>query len=165
MAEVENLFCTEEVLNIVSTRLARDPVSDFQTVVNHVFKRLRSELDTQVSLRVVAEVKFLLNKFDASAKGVAALSTALQQLTQGIDVPALYAQFDAQFSAVLSTSDYKALLALYNRKSLASQISCALGLKSGELAELVVRLARTDERSALAAAIKLYLGPFGAMVA
>ncbi|MGH1359911.1 MAG: DUF4435 domain-containing protein [Burkholderiaceae bacterium] len=165
VAEVENLFCTEEVLKIVSTRLARDPASDFQLVVDHVFKQLRSELETQISLRVVSEVKFLLNRFDASAKGVTALSTALQQLTQGIDVPALYAQFESQFRAVLSTSDYRALLAIYNRKSLASQIGSALGLKSGELAELVVRLARTDERAGLAAAIKLYLGQFAAKVA
>jgi hypothetical protein len=165
VAEVENLFCTEELLNIVSRRLARDPVADFQTVVDHVFRQLRFELDTQVSLRVVAEIKFLLNQFDASAKGVTGLSSALRQLTEGIDVPALYAQFDTQFRAALSTSDYRALLGLYNRKSLPSQISSALGLKSGELAELVVRLARTDERSAVAAAIKPYLGPFAELVA
>lgn len=165
VAEVENLFCTEEVLKIVSTRLARDSASDLQTVVTHVFRQLRLELDTQVSLRVVAEIKFLLNCLDASAKGVTGLSTALQQLTQSINVPALYAQFEAQFNSVISTSDYKALLGLYNRKSLPSQISSALGLKSGELTELVIRLARTDERSAVAAAIKLYLGPFAAMVA
>jgi hypothetical protein len=66
---------------------------------------------------------------------------------------------------VISTNDYKALLGLYNRKSLPSQIGSALGLKSGELAELVIRLARTDERSAVAAATKLYLGPFAAMMA
>jgi hypothetical protein len=165
VAEVENLFCTEEVLRIVSARLARDPSNDFQTVVNYVFKQLRSELETQISLRVIAEIKFLLNHFDASARGVTSLSAALQQLTQGIDVPALHAQFTAQFSAVLSTSDYKALLGLYNRKSLPAQISSALGLKSGELAELVIRLARTDDRAAIATAVKPYLGPFAAMVA
>lgn len=129
----QNLFCTEEVLRIVRARLARDSASDLQTVVTHVTRQLRSELDTQVSLRVVAEIKFLLNCLDASAKGVTGLSTALQQLTQSINVPALYAQFEAQFNSVISTSDYKALLGLYNRKSLPSQISSALGLKSGEL--------------------------------
>ncbi len=164
VAEVESLFCTEEVLKIVSARLARDSASDLQTVVTHVFKQLRSELDTQVSLRVVAEIKYLLNCLDASAKGVAGLSTALDRLTQSIDVPALYARFEAQFKSVISTSDYKALLGLYNRKSLPSQISTALGLKGGELTELVVRLARTDQRSAITAAIKPYLGSFASKV-
>jgi hypothetical protein len=165
VAEVENLFCTEEILNIVSRRLARDIASDFQTVVSHVFGRLQAELETQVSLRVAAEIKYLLSRFDATAKGVTGLSTALQQLTQSINVPSLYAQFESQFATVLSTRDYKALLSLYNRKSLPSQISAALGLRGGELSELVVRLARTEDRAAVASAVKLYLGPFADMVA
>ncbi len=66
---------------------------------------------------------------------------------------------------MLSTRDYKALLSLYNRKSLPSQISAALGLRGGELSEMVVRLARTEERAAVASAVKLYLGPFADMVA
>lgn len=164
VAEVENLFCTQEVLALVSTRLARDIKADFDKAVAQVFKQLRTELDTQVSLRVIAEVKFKLNCFDASARGVPDLSTALQQLTQNIDIPALYARFDSEFQTVISATDYRGLLRLYNRKSLPTQIGNALGLKAGELVELVVRLARTDARTAVAAAIKPYLGAFAAFV-
>ena len=70
VAEVENLFCTKEIIEIVSERLARDPAADFLTVSNTIFDRLRAELDTQVSLRVSSEVKFKLNIFDVSQKGV-----------------------------------------------------------------------------------------------
>ncbi len=165
VAEVENLFCTQEVLALVSARLVRDPEADFQQAVTQVFKQLKTELDTQVSLRVIAEVKFKLNCFDASARGVPALSTALQQLTHGIDVAALYAQFDGEFQTVINTTDYRALLSLYNRKSLPNQIGNALGLKANELVELVVRLARTDARFAIVAAVKPYLGAFASLVA
>ncbi|WP_242672160.1 DUF4435 domain-containing protein [Stutzerimonas kirkiae] len=165
VAEVENLFCTEEVLVLVSNRLARDVKTDFNQSVTHVFKQLKAELDTQVSLRVVAEVKFKLNCFDASARGVSGLTTALQNLTQGIDISALYAQFNEEFQTVIDASDYRGLLRLYNRKSLPNQIGNALGLKPGELVELVVRLARTNERNAVVAAIKPYLGTFATLVA
>ena len=165
VAEVENLFCTEEVLALVSNRLARDEKTDFNQSVTHVFKQLKAELDTQVSLRVIAEVKFKLNCFDASARGVPGLTTALQKLTLGIDISALYAQFNVEFQTVIDTSDYRGLLRLYNRKSLPNQIGNALGLKSGELVELVVRLARTNERNAVVAAIKPYLGTFATFVA
>lgn len=164
VAEVESLFCTQEVLALVSARLARDATADFDQAVVQVFRQLRTELDTQVSLRVIAEVKFKLNCFDASARGAAALSTALQQLTKGIDVPALYAQFDGEFKTVISATDYRGLLRLYNRRSLPTQIGNALGLKAGELAELVIRLARTDARTSVAAAIKPYLGAFAPLV-
>ncbi|WP_419735802.1 DUF4435 domain-containing protein [Pseudomonas sp. COR18] len=160
VAEVENLFCTPEVLALVSTRLVRDVEKDFNQAVSQVFKQLNSELDTQVSLRVIAEVKFKLNCFNASARGEPAISAALQQLTQSIDIPALYEQFDREFRTVINEADYRGLLRIYNRKSLPSQIGNALGLKTGELAELVLRLARTDERVAVIAAIKPYLGAF-----
>ncbi|NHV28280.1 DUF4435 domain-containing protein [Burkholderia sp. D-99] len=164
VAEVENLFCTQEVLALVSGRLARDTAIDFNQAVTQVFKQLQTELDTQVSLRVVAEVKFKLNCFDAAARGVPALSAALQQLTQSIDISALYAQFNAEFQIAINAKDYRGLLRLYNRKSLPNQIGNALGLKPGELVELVVRLARTDARAAVVAAIKPYLGAFAPLV-
>ena len=94
-----------------------------------------------------------------------ALSTALQQLTQDINIPALYAQFDGEFQTVINAADYRGLLRLYNRKSLPNQIGNALGLKAGELVELVVRLARTDARIAVVAAIKPYLGTFAPLMA
>ena len=164
VAEVENLFCTQEVLAFVSTHLARDATADFNQAVAQVFKQLKTELDTQVSLRVIAEVKFKLNCFDASARGVPALSTALRQLTQNIDISTLYAQFDGEFQTAINATDYRGLLRLYNRKSLPNQIGNALGLKAGELVELVVRLARTDARIAVVAAIKPYLGAFASLV-
>ena len=165
VAEVENLFCTPEILALVSARLARDVTADFNQAVTQVFKQLRNELDNQVSLRVISEVKFKLNCFDASARGVPALSTALQQLTQEIDVYALYAQFNEEFQNVIDAKDYRGLLRLYNRKSLPNQIGNALGLKSGELVELVVRLTRSDERSTFVAALKTYFGAFAPLVA
>jgi len=165
VAEVENLFCTQEVLKLVSARLARDTAADFKQAVTQVFKQLNTELDTQVSLRVIAEVKFKLNCFDAAARGAPALSAALQQLTQGINVPDLYSQFEREFQTVINATDYRGLLRLYNRKSLPNQIGNALGLKAGELVEFVLRLARTDERTAVVAAIKPYLGAFAPLVA
>ena len=164
VAEVENLFCTQEVLALVSARLARDTTVDFNQTVTQVFRQLDSELDTQVSLRVIAEVKFKLNCFDARARGAPALSTALQQLTQSINIPDLYSRFEGEFRTVINATDYRELLRLYNRKSLPNQIGNALGLKAGELAEFVVRLARTEERTAVVAAIKPYLGAFAPLV-
>ena len=106
----------------------------------------------------------MLSFFDTSAKGSAALSTALQNLVQGIDVAALYSQFEANFNAVILNQDYSGLLAIYNRKSMATQICSALGLRAGELTELVIRLARTEDAATeVRAAVRPYLGNFAAV--
>lgn len=54
---------------------------------------------------------------------------------------------------MIGATDYRGLLRLYNRKSLPTQIGNPLGLKAGELVELVVRLARTDARIGPAALV------------
>ncbi len=160
VAEVENLFCTREVLQIVSNRLDRDVNVDFQNVSDAVFTKVQSELDTQVSLRVVGEIKFQLNMIDEKAKGVAALTTALQSLTSGIDVARIYSSTLADFNNVISKKDYDALLALYNRKSLSAQVSSVLGLANGGLPEFVVRLAKGTSRIDIINSMKKYFGNF-----
>jgi hypothetical protein len=165
VAEVENLFCTREIIELVSRRLARDPISDFQRVSNEIFKRLRQELDTQVSLRVASEIQFQLSKFDQNVKGAGPLKAALQELSNSIDVNSLYTKWWNTFNEIVSTYDFERLLEVYNRKSLAAQASGALGLKSGELPELVVRLARGESRDEIRMALKKYLGTFWTSVA
>jgi len=165
VAEVENLFCTEEVIKVASQRLARDPAADFQKVSDEIFKRLQLELDTQVSLRVASEIKFQLSRFDQNIKGEDALSDALSAVTHGIDVKQLYSGILSTFTNIIATRDYEKLLSIYNRKSLATQASGVLGLKSGELPELILRLARGDSRDEIREALKKYFGGFGAHVA
>lgn len=160
VAEVENLFCVKEILQIVSNRLARDANADFQAVSDTIFSRLQSELETQVSLRVASEIKFQLNMFDEKQKGPAALTSALQLLANGIDVGAIYAQALTEFNAAISSKDFESLLSLYNRKSLSSQASGALGLANGGLPEMVVRLAKGECRDEIANALKKYFGNF-----
>ena len=160
VAEVENLFCTREVLQVVSNRLARDANADYLAVSNAVFNRLQSELETQVSLRVASEIQFQLNRFDGKAKGSTALTSALQSLASGIDVGAIYAATLNEFNTIISAKDYDSLLALYNRKSLSSQASSALGLVNGGLPELVVRLARGECRNEIINSLKKYFGNF-----
>lgn len=165
VAEVENLFCTREVLEIVSTRLARDVNSDFQAVSATIFSRLQGELEVQASLRAASEIKFRLNMFDEKARGAAELASALQSLSGGIDAAAIYAQSLAEFKSVLATNDFEGLLTLYNRKSLSAQAGSALGLANGSLPELVVRLAKGDCREVITKSLKKYFGNFASHMA
>lgn len=160
VAEVENLFCTREILEIVSTLLGRDKVADFHAVSATIFTRLQSELEVQASLRAASEIMFQLKRFDEKARGEIGLGTALQSLTAGIDVTAIYTHSLVEFNRILLAKDFEGLLAIYNRKSLSAQASTALGLAHGELPELVVRLAKGDSRDDIAHALKKYLGNF-----
>jgi hypothetical protein len=162
VAEVENLFCTREILEIVSKQLARDVNTDFQAVSATVFARLQGELETQASMRAASEIKFRLNTFDESARGAAGLTTALQNLAAGINVNAIYSQSLAELNAVLASKSYDKLLEVYNRKSLSSQVSTALGLAHNTLPEFVVRLAKSEHREEITNSLRKYFGNFTA---
>lgn len=165
VAEVENLFCTKGVLEIVSKRLGRDSTADFQAVSGAIFSRLRGEMDTQVSLRASSEIKFQLSMFNETQKGVQAIDSALQSLVASIDVNKVYSDSNQLYVDVLEARDYDGLLALFNRKSLSSQISTALGLANGSLPETVVRLAKGDCKESIKNALKPYFGNFQQYIA
>ncbi|KFN21177.1 DUF4435 domain-containing protein [Aeromonas bestiarum] len=165
VAEVENLFCVPEIIKVVSSRLARDPEADCQSSSKFVLNNIKSELENQVSLRVVSEIKFRLNCFDEKSKGKEALRGALSSLIDSINVDALYSEFESIFNQAVSEDDYLLALRIYNRKSLAKQLSKHLGLAHGELAELVVRLANSESKSEIKNALKRYFGAFEEKIA
>lgn len=158
VAEVENLFCVPEVLKIVSEHLLRDSSEDIQAISNFVFKNLQKELEAQISLRVAGEIKFRLNLFDEKAKGKDKLSLALSNLASSIDVSNIYDEIETQFTNIIERKDYTELLKLYNRKSISAQVSKYFDLTNGGLAQLVVRMALSNQKDAIVAAIKPYLG-------
>lgn len=165
VAEVENLFCVKEVLQIISERLGRSADNDFQAISNAIFKRLADELETQVSLRVASEIKFQLNIFDESKKGDHELAQELTSLVNNIDVHKIYSQTHTEFQEVINSKDFMKLLSIYNRKSLASQVGGVIGLKNGELPEMVVRLAKGKCQLEIREALKKYFGNFASYIA
>lgn len=164
VAEVENLFCTREVLAIVSRRLERDPGADFSQVSSVIFSRLQGEIDTQVSLRVASEIKFLLNNFEEKSRGASDISASLNRLISDIDVNIIYVSTEAMFKKVLADADYSLLLGLYNRKSLPIQVGSVFGLSKGELQKLILRLVKGDCRDEIKQAVQKYLGGFRAHI-
>lgn len=161
VAEVENLFCTKEILKIVSNRLARNSENDFNEVSKTVFNRLSSELETQISLHVASEIKFRLNNFNEKAKGCENLKSALQSLSSGINIDSLYSDIKSKFDKVIEEKDYDGLLRLYNRKKLSNQVGENFGFKNEELPEMIIRLAKNDEaRHEISNALKTYFGNF-----
>lgn len=160
VAEVENLFCTQEVVKLVSEHLKRVPERDCAAVVEAVFIRLQRELEVQISLMVSSEVKFRLSRFTGDHKSEAALSSAFGSLVSGIDVAALYSEIKTNFQAVTESKDYEGLLRIYNRKSLCKEVSKVLGLSDNGLAELVVRWAKSEDGHQIKDALKGYFGGF-----
>jgi len=77
-----------------------------------------------------------------------------------IDVNKLYSENKQLLQCILQQRNYSELLAVYNRKSLASQISTSLGLSNGSLPETVVRFSKGECKDVIKNALKPYFGNF-----
>jgi energy-coupling factor transporter ATP-binding protein EcfA2 len=165
VAEVENLFCTQEVLALVSQQLCRKPEEDFTKVSDFVFLKLQSELEHQISLRAVSEIKFQFNdRFAGKSKGSAGINTELQNVIQGMDAEKIYTDYEQEFNQLMTSKNYQELLRLYNRKSLSSQIGSCLDLSKNSLPDLVIRMVKGSQRAAIKTALKSYFGAFASRI-
>ena len=88
------------------------------------------------------------------------IKNSLSNLVSSIDVNKLYSENYSLLNDIVQYSNYSDLLAVYNRKSLASQISSSLGLTNGSLPETVVRLSKGESRDIIKNALKPYFGNF-----
>jgi hypothetical protein len=160
VAEVENLFCTPEIIELIARKLEKSPDLILKQVEEFIFEKLNAELETQISLRCTSEIKFKLNLFDEKTKGESGLQDSLNTLTTAIDVHEIYIEAEKNFHSVINDKNYRGVLRLYNRKSLASQICGILGFKNSEFSEYVVRLAKGSATSEVANALRPYFGKF-----
>jgi Protein of unknown function (DUF4435) len=160
VAEVENLFCLPEILELVAKQLKlEDKIAEAK---NFVLNCLKDELENQISLRATNEVKFQLGKLDDKARNEKALNEAMEQLVKSIDVSKIYSTAKKEFDEVISGNDHVGVLRLYNRKSLASRVGGVFGLKEkeDELVELVLRIAKSEDGESVKTAFKQYVPQF-----
>ncbi|MBC3213777.1 DUF4435 domain-containing protein [Serratia fonticola] len=155
VAEVENLFCVEEVVNLCCEWLARDYNEDIISVRCKILKSLASELENQVSMRVVSEIKFRLNVLDEKSKGREGIKLTLNSLISRIDVDAIYTEVDDLFKGILNRKNLKEVLKYYNRKSLKDYVGSILELK--DLPSFIIRQSnKIDNGMMIKNALKSY---------
>jgi ABC-type cobalamin/Fe3+-siderophores transport system ATPase subunit len=145
VAEVENLFCTEEIISFCCDLLARNYIDDIETIKKEIFKTFNSEIENQLSLRVISEVKFKLNALDEKGKGSEQIQRKIKDLIDSIDVDGVYSSFAAVFNKVYEERNYRELLKYYNRKSLKDKIGKALGVS--DLPALITRTASVNNNN------------------
>lgn len=142
VAEVENLFCTEEIVKYCCDLLSRDYNTDIEKIKNEIFKSFNSELENQLSMRVISEAKFKLNNLDEKGKNRDKIKEKFNSLIKDTDIDGIYNFFEKTFEKINNEKNYNELLKYYNRKSLKDKVSSILEIK--DLPSLVIRTASKE---------------------
>ncbi|NEN89599.1 MAG: AAA family ATPase [Okeania sp. SIO3H1] len=154
VAEVENILCVPELLEIVANNQGFDYKKIYQQVLDFVINKISENLEDQCSKRSSAEIEFKLNMFNTKAKGKDQLSVALKDLCDSIDVSKIYDKNLEIYNQIIQEKDYKKALFYYNNKGLSKEISKFFDLR--DYSNHIIRLLSTENREKIISALKQY---------
>ena len=162
VAEVENLFCTEEVIKLLCANQMKDFVTVFTEISKLAFTEFEQQMENQVAGFVSTDFCRRIGGF--KAKNLQEIKTNLETLFSVLSVDKAESNFESkksEFDGILKSKNYKDLLRVFNFKGLKSICAKQLGLTTEEFGPLVCRLAVIKEKhSEFVEALKGYLGGF-----
>jgi hypothetical protein len=157
VAEVENLFCIEPLIRIVSVHLGLNPDETVEKVIDYLITALQSELDVQVSSKAERRIQYLLGAYSKETSSIQGLENGLTNTMGRIDIPAIYVESKELFDTAINDRCLESLLLKYNRKSLRKRISSIFGLANGGYEKLLVRLMKGEKQDEILSAFEAYL--------
>jgi hypothetical protein len=139
-AEIENLLCTEELVRLVAAQLSFDPDKVVTQVKDVVLAALQSELEAQAVMRAELQIRRHLSAYSSPSLTEPSLQQGLTNLLANLNIATIITNSKKTFHDAIVAGRLNDLLEVYNRKSLPNRVASCFGMKSGEYADLVVRL-------------------------
>lgn len=164
VAEIENIFMLEGVISTVASYRRRDPVKVFAAVRSAVISMFKAQLKQQALQHVRHRVKRRVEvTVDRRFQSIGALEEHMTDLVNEINPRGLYESVCRDFHRYVQTSDYAAILKVFNEKSMlsASDVAGQCGLRGkDEYIRTVLNILKRDgaEAQAIRLAVKRCFG-------
>ena len=157
VAEVENLYLSEDIVKIVAINQALNPDEAFIKVKDFLFDAFQAEYDLQLAAMCAKEIRHKLQCYTKPQENsLEALKHQMELLKNSINVELIYQNRKHEIDQIIESKDYAGLLRIYNRKSLHERVSPILKLSAKEYPNLILRLLKTDKKNAIVRALKNY---------
>ncbi len=154
VAEAENLFLIEPLLEIAAERLSHDPVEAVSKIQARVIERLKQHRVKVISNLTRQEMESKLALMGKGGDGPEALAQAFEAACAGINPTAIYGQWEAEIDRIIKEADYPSALRFYNNKGLGAEAGSVLGVR---YYEQVMRWLRSNEAQPLVEALRRVL--------
>lgn len=158
IAEVENLFCIEEILEVVAKHMifGEEKVKEVKESIIQSFK---CDIDKQINNAVVNEIKYKLSVYDVNKKAFSEIEKVVNNLPESLNVNEIYQRNKFVFGNLLEEGEYKDVLRYYNQKGISKTIGRFFGHQNNDYCNLVLRLLNTEKKDKIIQGLSLYL-PF-----
>lgn len=158
VAEVENLFLTEEILQVVREITQKDEQC-IDEVKKYINNRFKEEMEKQIDDFLKSEIKFELSKIDIdfTSEGRECADTKLKEQVNNILKKCFNNDIENKFKKLLENGDYKEILKVFNCKGLSNSIGHYLGLDNKSYKDFIIGQLYTDRAEQIVDALHPYL--------
>lgn len=153
VAEIENLFLTEELIATVASRFACDQKTVWEQIQNYVYDRFKKQLESQIRNSTIAKAKLYL----ASLEIPKTYSEDDYQPLDKIDLAKMERKERQRFEEVLNGGVYRDVIKVFNDKSISKTIGQFFGIDNKVYIDKVIALAESEMNEAIKRALAGYL--------
>jgi len=160
IAEVENLFCIEEVLEAVIEHQAHDNKEMIQRVKNYIVEdRFSKQITRQINKAITSHVKYKLTTYDVSGTNFSDIENKINNITDFINLKDLKHSIESMYYSILESQNYSEVLKVFNEKGLSTTIGSFMEINNKDYCRLVLRLLKKGNTQ-IAEGMKKYLPIF-----
>lgn len=160
VAEVENLFLTEEIIHFLAEHLhCKDPDDVFKNIKNYILSRFKQQLENQICKSIVANLKFQLSSIELSQKNEEETKNSLNAGLLQLNFEKIKEEQRKIFSDALASNDYKSILRIFNEKGLSKAVGHYFGLQNNSYHNIILSLLEEDKNIFLRKELRNYI-PF-----
>ena len=157
VAEVENLFLTEELLCVVNKIMEFDNNSRIENIKYIIEERFAQTINKQICEAIVSELKFELNTASISKVNEEKAKETLDKAFKEISYDNIKIKQTEKFNKILDSHIYKDILKVFNCKSLSKSIGHFLGIDNKEYQNFILRQIKGKSANDIINAIIPYL--------
>ena len=156
VAEVENLFLIDDVIKYVARHQCKDPEEVFFNIETEIRKRLDQQIDKQICMSIIADIKHRLSIADISSKSVDEVQIKIDSIIKNIDLEKIKIFHQNKFK-IDDSIDYATIIKIFNEKNIVNSIGHFFGLNNDEYCQLVINLLKKDKNNILKDNILKYM--------
>ena len=158
VAEVENLFLTEELLKVINNILEFNDNSQIERIKKYIIEdRFAKEINKQICEAIVSELKFKLNTASISKVNEEKAKETLGEAFKEISYDNIKTKQTEKFNKILDSHVYKDILKVFNCKSLSMSIGHFFNIDNKTYKDFIIRQMRGKSAENIINAIIPYL--------
>lgn len=156
VAEVENLFLVEELLDVINDILGFSENINVKRLEDYILNRFSEEIEKQICESIVSEIKYKLTTINISTKNEE-IRESLEREYKSISYDELKIKCMEEFNQILDSKIYSDILKVFNCKSLSTSIGHYFKLDNKTYRDFVLRQIKGEKSTEIINAIIPYL--------